>query len=414
MKSKNVISLFAGAGGMDLGFKKAGFNIIWANDFEKDAVTTYKNNIGDHIVYGDITKIDIKNELPNEEEIDLVIGGFPCQGFSVNNIKRNMKDKRNFLYLELLKVIELKKPKFFVAENVKGLLSMEKGKVIDMIVKDFENLGYEVDYQLLNAADYGVPQARERVIIIGNRIGVENPFPVISHVAPDDNLSFFDYKSDEELKTHVTVEEAIGFLGDIEIQNGKVNDYIKVNDRKIYNHVASTKVGDKFFGRKYSVNQHDICDYLRFYRDKSEWTTKKIDEHFGYKHTAGHWFRKDNNSGSIPKPKDWWELKKILKFDDKYDKVVTTFVEKDIKFEQSLRITNWDRPSDTITATMPEIHVNKTRRLSARECAILQTFPDDFVFYGALNSLHRQIGNAVPVLLAEKIGLEIGKVIDKN
>ena len=169
MKSKNVISLFAGAGGMDLGFKKAGFNIIWANDFEKDAVTTYKNNIGDHIVYGDITKIDIKNELPNEEEIDLVIGGFPCQGFSVNNIKRNMKDKRNFLYLELLKVIELKKPKFFVAENVKGLLSMEKGKVIDMIVKDFENLGYEVDYQLLNAADYGVPQARERVIIIGNR-----------------------------------------------------------------------------------------------------------------------------------------------------------------------------------------------------------------------------------------------------
>mgnify|MGYP002759240600 FL=1 len=107
-------------------------------------------------------------------------------------------------------------------------------------------------------------------------------------------------------------------------------------------------------------------------------------------------------------------MKKILKFDDKYDKVVTTFVEKDIKFEQSLRITNWDRPSDTITATMPEIHVNKTRRLSARECAILQTFPDDFVFYGALNSLHRQIGNAVPVLLAEKIGLEIGKVIDKN
>lgn len=414
MKSKNVISLFAGAGGMDLGFKKAGFNIIWANDFEKDAVTTYKNNIGDHIVYGDITKIDIKNELPNEEEIDLVIGGFPCQGFSVNNIKRNMEDKRNFLYLELLKVIELKKPKFFVAENVKGLLSMEKGKVIDMIVKDFENLGYKVDYQLLNAADYGVPQARERVIIIGNRIGVKNPFPVISHVAPDDNLSFFDYKSDKELKTHITVKEAIGFLADTEIQNGKVNDYIRVNDRKIYNHVASTKVEDKFFGRKYPVNQHDICDYLRFYRDKSEWTTKKIDEHFGYKHTAGHWFRKDNNSGSIPKPKDWWELKKILKFDNKYDKVVTTFVEKDIKFEQSLRITNWDRPSDTITATMPEIHVNKTRRLSARECAILQTFPDDFVFYGALNSLHRQIGNAVPVLLAEKIGSEISKVIDIN
>ncbi|WP_145386785.1 DNA cytosine methyltransferase [Staphylococcus capitis] len=411
MKTKNVISLFAGAGGMDLGFKKAGFNIIWANDFEKDAVLTYKKNIGNHILLGDITQIDIEKELPDEEEVDLVIGGFPCQGFSVNNTKRNMTDKRNFLYLELLKVIEYKKPKFFVAENVKGLLSMENGKIINMIIKDFEKLGYKVDYRLLNAADYGVPQARERVIIIGNRINVENPFPVISHVAPDDNLSFFNYESDDDLVNHITVAEAIGFLSDVEIQNGKIYDYITVDGRKIFNHIASTKVEDKFFGRKYPVNQHDICDYLKYYRDKSEWTTKKIDEYFGYKHTAGHWFRKDNNSGSIPKPSDWWELKKLLKFDDKYDKVVTTFIEKNIKFEQSLRITNWDRPSDTITATQPEIHVNKTRRLSARECAILQTFPDEFVFHGALNSIYRQIGNAVPVLLAKKIADEIIKVL---
>ncbi|WP_174795820.1 DNA cytosine methyltransferase, partial [Kurthia gibsonii] len=92
-------------------------------------------------------------------------------------------------------------------------------------------------------------------------------------------------------------------------------------------------------------------------------------------------------------------------------KQVTTFIEKDIKFEQSLRITNWDRPSDTITATSPEIHVNKERRLSARECAILQTFPDDFIFTGSLNSLYKQIGNAVPVLLAEKIAAEIKKYL---
>ncbi len=414
MNSRNVISLFAGAGGMDLGFIKAGFNIIWANDFEKDAVKTYKQNIGEHIVHGDITKIDIEKEIPNCEDVDLVIGGFPCQGFSVNNTRRNMKDKRNFLYLELLKVIKIKKPKFFVAENVKGLLSMENGKVIKMIINDFEKLGYKVDYKVLNAADYGVPQARERVIIMGNRIGVENPFPVISHVAPNDNLSFFDFKSDIDLKKHITVKEAIGFLSDVEIQNGKVNEFIEINGRKIYNHVASTKVEDKFFGRKYPVNQHDICDYLRYYRDNSEWTTKKIDQYFGYKHTAGHWFRKDNKSGSIPKPNDWWELKKILKFDDKYDKVVTTFIEKDIKFEQSLRITNWDRPSDTITATQPEIHINKTRRLSARECAILQTFPDEFVFYGALNSIHRQIGNAVPVLLANKLALGIAETLNNS
>lgn len=412
MKNNKVISLFAGAGGMDLGFIQAGFDIIWANDFDKDASETYRKNIGDHIVTGDITKIDIDKELPKKEDIDLVIGGFPCQGFSVNNTKRNMSDERNFLYKELLKVIEKKKPKFFVAENVKGLLSMEKGKVIQMIVNDFESLGYNVDYRVLNAADYGVPQARERVIIIGNRIGVKNPFPVISHVATDDNLNFFDYVSDEKVQEQVTVEEAIGFLSEVELQNGKVSECVEVDGRKIYNHVASTKVESKFFGRKYDVNQHDICDYLKYHRDKSGWSTKKVDEHFGYKHTAGHWFRKDNNSGSIPKPSDWWELKKILKFDDKYDEAVTTFVEKEIKFEQSLRISNWDRPSDTITATQPEIHVNKLRRLSARECAILQTFPDDFIFYGALNSMYRQIGNAVPVLLANKIATEIKKCLD--
>ena len=280
---------------------------------------------------------------------------------------------------------------------------MQKGKVINMIVKDFESLGYKVDYQLLNAAEYGVPQARERVIIIGNRIGIDNPFPKPTHKIPDENeLDLFP-----ELPDAITTEEAIGFLADVELQNGKIADHIVVDGRKIYNHIASTKVEDTFFGRKYQVNQHEICDYLRYYRDKSDWTTKKIDDYFGYKHTAGHWFRKDNNSGSIPKPSDWWKLKEILKFDDKYDKVVTTFVEKPIRFEQSLRITNWDRPSDTITATSPEIHVNKTRRLSARECAILQTFPDDFVFYGSLNSLYRQIGNAVPVKLAEMIASEI-------
>lgn len=401
MSNYNLISLFSGAGGMDLGFKNAGFNILWANDFQKDAVETYRKNIGDHIVLEDITQID-SNEIPGTD-IDVVIGGFPCQGFSIANSKRNMEDHRNFLYLELLRVIKDKQPKFFVAENVKGLLSMQKGKVIDMIVKDFESLGYKVDYRLLNAAEYGVPQARERVIIIGNRLGVENPFPKPTHkIIVDNELNLFP-----DLPNAITTEEAIGFLSDVELQNGKVADHIIVDGRTIYNHIASTKVQDTFFGRKYPVNQHEICDYLRYYRDKSNWTTKKIDDYFGYKHTAGHWFRKDNNSGSIPKPSDWWKLKEILKFDDKYDKVVTTFVEKPIRFEQSLRITNWDRPSDTITATSPEIHVNKTRRLSARECAILQTFPDDFVFYGSLNSLYRQIGNAVPVKLAEIIASEI-------
>ena len=133
----------------------------------------------------------------------------------------------------------------------------------------------------------------------------------------------------------------------------------------------------------------------------------------GYKHTAGHWFRKDNNSGSIPNPKDWFELKKILNFDNKYDKHVTELTEKQIKFEQSLRISNWETPSDTITASGPEIHPNKYRRLSVRECAILQTFPNDFMFFGSIGNMYKQIGNAVPVLLGRKIADTIKLEMDR-
>lgn len=400
-----VVSLFCGAGGMDLGFKQAGFNILWANDFDEDATITYKNNIGNHVVLGDICQID-SSEIPNNP--DVIIGGFPCQGFSVANTKRNMDDERNFLYKEMLRIIDDKKPKIFVAENVKGLLSMEKGRVIDMIVKDFEKIGYSVNYEVLNSADYGVPQTRQRVIIIGNRIGVNNIYPDKTHFFKDKNQQTL-ISSNNGLKPYVTTKEAIGFLSNIKITNNK----LLVDGREIYNHIASTNVSDKFWTRKHDVDQAQICDYLKGWRDSSEWTTKKIDEHFGYKHTAGHWFRKDNNSGSIPNPEDWWELKRILNFDDKYDKQVTELIEKEIVFEQSLRITNWDRPSDTITATSPEIHVNKKRRLSVRECAILQTFPDDFTFYGSLSSMYRQIGNAVPVLLANKIGECVIKMLNQ-
>ncbi len=402
-KKFRVISLFSGAGGMDLGFINAGFDIVWANDFFKEAVESYKKNISEDIVFGDITKIK-SSEMP--DDIDLVIGGFPCQGFSVANTKRSMKDERNFLYKEMLRVIKDKNPKFFVAENVKGILSMEKGKVIEMIKKDFESLGYKVDARLLNAAEYGVPQARERVVIIGNRLGLENPYPTPTHWVDSKK-----YTSKKELKKPITVKDTIGFLSDI-----RLSDYpIKLEDgTMIYNHMAATNVYDKFWGRKYKVNQADICDYLKLWRDKSGYTTKKVDDHFGYKYTAGHWFRKDNHSGSIPKPSDWWELKKILGFDSKYDKKVTTMVEKEIKFEQSLRITNWDRPSDTITATSPEIHVNKERRLSARECAMLQTFPMDYQFVGSLNVVYRQIGNAVPVKLAEQIAKGIYDKLKKE
>ena len=197
-----VISLFSGAGGMDLGFIQSGFDIVWSNDFFKEATESYGLNIDDRIVLGDITQIS-SDDMP--DDIDVVIGGFPCQGFSVANTRRTMEDKRNFLYKELLRVIKDKKPKFFVAENVKGLLSMENGKVIQMIVSDFEKLGYNVDYRVLNAAEYGVPQTRERVVIIGNRIGVENPFPQKTHYVE----GVTDENQKDELLPAITTEQAI-------------------------------------------------------------------------------------------------------------------------------------------------------------------------------------------------------------
>jgi DNA (cytosine-5)-methyltransferase 1 len=392
-KKYKIVSLFSGCGGLDLGFIQAGMEVIWANDILESAVETYKKNIGNHIFCKDITKIK-DDDIP--DNFDILIGGFPCQGFSIANNKRAMDDKRNFLYKEMLRIIKVKKPKYFVAENVKGLLSMEKGKVIEMIIKDFESVGYKVDYKLVKASDYGVPQHRERVFIIGNRIGLQNPFPKKTH------------GNDEGLKKYVTVKDVIENLSNIRISY----DPVKYKDKVYYNHIARTNVHDQFWGRKYNIKQEDVCDYLKYWRSKSNISTKKIDQIFGYRHTAGHWFRKDNNSGSIPNPKDWWKLKEILKFDNKYDKQVTELELKPISFEQSLRVNNWDQPSDTITATGPEIHPNKERRMSVRECAIIQTFPDDFVFCGSLGNMYLQIGNAVPVLLANKVASLIRKELD--
>lgn len=385
-----VVSLFSGCGGMDLGFKQAGFEIIWANDFFKDAVNTYKQNIGDHIVLGDIAEIP-SSKIPDDP--DVILGGFPCQGFSIANSKKPAYDERNYLYLEMVRVVKDKRPKFFVAENVRGMASLMDGQFIKNIISDFRDAGYNLDYKLLNMLNYGVPQKRERVIIVGNRIGAENPFPKETH----------GYK--KGLRRPATTKETIGHLCNVHTREEPVKaiDPETGKEKTYYNHWAKTKIDDEFWGRKYDVNQFDICDYLKYWRNKKGYGTKQIDDMFGYSYTAGHWFRKDNNSGSIPNPDDWWKLKEILGFDNKYDKQVTTMVRKKITYETSLRINNWDEPNDTIIATGSEIHPKAPRRLSVRECAIIQTFPDNFEFTGKIDAMHTQIGNAVPVLFAKKL-----------
>jgi len=160
-----IVSLFSGAGGLDLGLIQAGHKIIWANDFDADCIETYKKNIGNHIELGPIETM-ASEQIP---KCDVVVGGFPCQGFSQANRLRFEDDDRNRLYLEFLRVIRDKQPKWFLAENVRGILSLAGGAAIKQIESDFADAGYRVQKRLFNTANYGVPQTRMRVIIAGTR-----------------------------------------------------------------------------------------------------------------------------------------------------------------------------------------------------------------------------------------------------
>ncbi|MCM1101975.1 MAG: DNA cytosine methyltransferase [Clostridium sp.] len=304
-----VVSLFSGAGGLDLGFKMAGHDIVWANDLYEDAVRTYQKNIGDHIVLGDVQNI-LTDEIP---DCDIVIGGFPCQGFSVANTKRHITDARNELYKQLIRVIEDKQPKFFLAENVKGLTNLGKGEVFKTILSDFEQLGYRVRYKILNAADYGVPQTRLRVIIVGirNDIGWEYKFPKKTH----------SQSGQDGLPIWISVSEALKELPDPDSEND------------VPNHTYS----------KYKLNINGYIGHRFLDPDKPAPTV-----------TA----RGDNRGGVVIHP-----------------------------------------------------HPNGLRRMSCRELASVQSFPIDYEFSGNNSSVYRQIGNAVPPLLAYAVAKQFNQYI---
>lgn len=305
-----VLSLFSGAGGLDLGIIRAGNKVVWANDIDPDAVETYRRNIGDHIVRDDIRNIDISC-LP---ECQVVVGGFPCQGFSTANMKRALDDERNQLYRFFYNTIKEKQPLFFIAENVKGILSLGKGEAIRQILEDFSNAGYYTEKHLVNMADYGVPQTRQRVIIIGQRKDLGEKL-IFCFPKPTNSKD-----GEGGLPKWISVKEAIDHFPDPD------------TDNNILNHVYST----------YKL---------------------------AFRNFTGH------------------------------------------------RQTDPDKPSPTILArgngkggvcAIP--HYNGLRRLSVRESASIQTFPEDFEFCGAMNACYRQIGNAVPVKFAELLGNELMRI----
>ncbi len=359
-----IISFFSGAGGMDLGFLLAGHEIVWSNDFDKDAVRTYNGNIGIRVghesILGDITKIlDIPDEEINEliPDADVVIGGFPCQGFSIANINRNMEDdERNFLYLELLRIITIKHPSFFVLENVKGLENIEGGEVLNMIMDDLEGAGYNVCYDVLNAYNYGVPQNRERVIIVGIR---------------NDLINIYNIPKQEP---------------------------VRGRDRKIL-YVQPTH-------SKNSIVNEDFTSWQKVNYLYSLWLNGNLDPNTNYlRNEEGVIYRLQTLRDTIADlPEDFKsDNTEILNHTGSLCKV-------NINNRVGNRATDWDKYAPTIMGRGsgtggPLIipHPLQHRRLSVREVARIQTFPDDFHFMGSNSACYRQIGNAVPVLMAYNI-----------
>jgi DNA (cytosine-5)-methyltransferase 1 len=305
-KTNAVISLFSGCGGMDLGFvggldflgshyPKTGFEIIWANEIDPAACKTYKQNLGDYIITADIA--DVIDQLPNTA--DVIIGGFPCQDLSVNGKMLGIEGERSNLYTYIVKAVEKVKPKVFVAENVGGLLFKHSEYSLKKILEDFGSLGYDIsEPKLYNSADYGVPQTRNRIFIVGTR----KDMPKFTPPAPTH-------------KKHITAKEAIGDLED-----------------------------------------------------------RERDEAFSH----------------------IWSLANV-------------------SGEQGNRRLLADRPGYTIRAECHgniQFHYSLPRRISMREAARIQSFPDTFLFPCKLRETERQIGNAVPPVLAWHIAEAIKKALN--
>lgn len=199
---KTIVSLFAGAGGVDLGLKQAGHDLLWANDIDNDSCITYQSNLHSKIECCDIRTIP-NSVIP---EADVIVGGFPCQGFSVANKFRSISDSRNTMYLEMRRIVEEKLPRWFIAENVPGILSLNDGEVFQQIIEDFSGIGYRVTYALQNMADFGIPQRRRRVIILGTRNDL-SPSLDLRHPTPTHSKTGTDGK-----KMWVSISQALAGL----------------------------------------------------------------------------------------------------------------------------------------------------------------------------------------------------------
>ena len=344
MRKYKVIDCFCGAGGLSLGFEQMGFEVEYAFDFAEDTIRTYKNN--PHYHHGpsfirdihSVNKASIEKDLGHKlDKIDVVIGGPPCQGFSVQRRGDN-SDPRNELVLEYVRLLKELKPKIFIMENVGGILS-ERGKpFVKALFDNMHEAGYVIQQKKLLASDYGVPQDRTRVIIVGELTNGET--------------SCFKYPEPDILPKK-TVRETI-------------EDLMYMDEKQIFNH-KSDRLSPINLKRIQAIKEGQGRDSL-----PEELQLECHKNNNGHRHL------------------------------DTYGRMA------------------WDRPAPTITARFDSFsrgrfgHPELDRTITLREGARLQTFPDDFEFLGTKVEVAKQIGNAVPPLLASRIAKQVLEVLNKS
>lgn len=340
-----ILDLFCGAGGLSVGLDQVkGIETVIGVDFDKNAINTFNNNFPNATgIVADITNEDSKNEiikLAKEKKVNMIVGGPPCQGFSLKGKNLGMDDPRNFLFLEYYYMVKKIKPEVFVIENVKNILNSENGYFKNQIIEKFSSLGYIINYGVLNAKNYGVPESRERAIIIGSLSrSISLPVPTI--------------------KKYVTVRDAISDLNylnsgegtfETEYKNKPLTEYQKkLRGKKLYNHQAT---------------------------NHSEFCLKKL-----------AMIPPEGDKNSLPK-----ELHGRQKFATTWSRLKWDDISPTID-------TRFDTPSNGRNS-----HPILNRAITPREAARIQSFPDDFIFYGPKTAVCKQIGNAVPPLLAKAIG----------
>jgi DNA (cytosine-5-)-methyltransferase len=347
--NNNVLDLFAGVGGLSLGFEQAGFNTLVANEFDESIAAAYKkNHPTTTMIVGDITSLDLEKEFGTlKGQIKIIIGGPPCQGYSQKGSRKSINDERNFLFKYFVKVVELVSPEYFVMENVPNLLTAEKGYFKKELVELFDNLGYSLAMDVVDSSMLGVPQKRKRAIIIGKK---------------GDKAVDFKLKNVDS----VTIWDAISDLAFLNSGEG--------DEKQNYRLPALTKYQEEMRFKSNILYNHKATNHSKIALER----LRMIPE----------------NSGKVALPKE--HLTKSI-YSGTWERMVKT--------EQAVTITTrFDTPSSG-KFTHPFLH----RAITVREAARLQSFPDDFIFYGTKTSQMKQVGNAVPPKLANAIAELIKK-----